>query len=507
MNLFTFTDEFRHPLFESRAEVSKKELFLAPTAAVFSDVDHATAILGTLLNQVCILILTLDERDYVQIGVNAWALSINFVMALPDSQQKFFIYCLLKNLNHIAEINDERDSLAMELKNFKNQFKELNNDFLIITKKMEYDNNKKLSQKDALIYASQKIGKNGGFEINLITKRTESTPFLLEMLAINDFDPLSAESILGQISSAKFQEAIEKLRENENSESFEIEYDDGKRNRYFQVDLVALKRHDGKVLIVQGSLKDISILKNLEKENEKQKAIAVTASKLASLGEMAGGVAHEINNPMAIIAGLLYKLRRRFESNDLDLKEFYSLYEKAQMSIKRITYIVAGLRNFSRDGSNDQMEMKSIRSILEDTISFCETKFKQDGISLDYCKVDNDLEILCRPIEISQVFLNLISNATDAISELDEKWIRFETQKFDKFINIIVTDSGAGIDPSIIDKIVNPFFTTKAFGKGTGLGLSISHGIAKRYGGSLEVNRDCEHTQFVLQIPVAGSVG
>lgn len=503
MNHFTFTDEFTHPFFERRAEANKKELFLTPTAAVFCNLEHAKKVLGGFIDQFCILILTLSQQDYMQVGTNAWALSVESLLALPEPQQKMFISCLLNNLSHITAINDDRSSIALELKNLKNQFQELNKDFLFITKKMAKDTNRKLSQKDALIYASEKIGKTGSFAINMVTHTTESTPFLLEMLGIEEFDPLSIQFALGEIPRNNFLGAMSRLKGGLESESFEIEYDDGSRNKTFQVDLDSLKHHDGKLLIVQGSMKDISLLKNLEKENEKQKAIAVAASKLASLGEMAGGVAHEINNPMAIIIGLLYKLKHRYESNMLDQTEFYSIFEKAQKSLKRITHIVAGLRSFSRDGSNDQMEMKSVRSILEDTLSFCEAKIKQNGIDFDYSNVDDHLEILCRPTEISQVFLNLINNATDAIIELEEKWIRFEVGKGETFIKITVTDSGPGIEPSIIDKIINPFFTTKAFGKGTGLGLSISHGIAKRHRGNLYVNPDCEHTQFVLQIPTS----
>lgn len=507
MNLFTFVDEFKHPLFENRAGINKKELFLASTAAVFRDLEHARGVLGIFVDQFCMLVLTLSRQDYIQIGENAWALSVDSVLTLPESQQVFFISCLLKNLSHMAEINDNRSTVELELKNLRNQFQELNKDFLVITGKMESDTKKKLSQKDALIYASQKIGKNGGFEINLVTKRTESTPFLLEMLGIEEFDPLSPRSSISEQSRIKFTDAIHRLNEGGSSETFEIEYGEGSWTKNFQVDLISLKNDEGKTRIVQGSMKDISLLKNLLKENEKQKAIAVTASKLASLGEMAGGVAHEINNPMAIIIGLLYKLKHRYESNKLDQAEFDSIFEKTQKSIKRIIYIVSGLRSFSRDGSNDRMEMKCIRSILEDTLSFCEAKMEQNGINFDYSNIPDHLEVFCQPTEISQVLLNLINNATDAIIELDEKWIRFSAREIEDFIEITVTDSGSGIDSSIIDKIINPFFTTKAFGKGTGLGLSISHGIAKRHNGNLYVNSDSEHTQFVLLIPKASSIG
>ncbi len=501
MKFLTYVDEFKHPLFESRHEINKKELFLAPSVVVFRDVAHARAVLGPFIDQFCLLVLTLDQQEYAQIGSNAWALAVETLLNLPAPTQTLFMSCLLKSLHHMSVINDDRDSLALELKNFKEQFQELNNDFLVITKKMENDNKRKLSQKDALIYASQKIGKVGGFEINLITERTESTPFLLEMLGIEEFNPLAPEFPLHPDARKKFHKAIEQIKAGSNAESFEIECSDGLRRKIFQIDLVPLKNNDGRVPIVQGSMNDISLLKNLEKENEKQKAIAVAASKLASLGEMAGGIAHEINNPVAIIIGLLFKMKHRFEANKLDADEFYSLFDNVQKSIKRITYIIAGLRNFSRDGSKDHMEMRSVLSILEETLAFCEAKLEKNGIRLDYSGIPRDLHMLCRPTEISQVFLNLINNAHDAILEQDEKWIRFEARKGQGFIEISVTDSGKGIDPAIADKIMNPFFTTKELGKGTGLGLSISHGIAERHNGNLYVNPEGEHTQFVLLIP------
>jgi C4-dicarboxylate-specific signal transduction histidine kinase len=170
---------------------------------------------------------------------------------------------------------------------------------------------------------------------------------------------------------------------------------------------------------------------------------------------------------------------------------------------ERITRIIHSLKFVARDGSTDPFVNSSIRSIVDETLALCESKLKSENIDIDATSIPADLSCVCRAVQISQVLINLINNAVDAIRDLPEKWIRIEASLQGGWIEIAVTDSGHGIPKELADKIMKPFFTTKGVGKGTGLGLSISLGIAHAHGGVLELDESSPHTRFILRLPQA----
>ena len=133
-------------------------------------------------------------------------------------------------------------------------------------------------------------------------------------------------------------------------------------------------------------------------------------------------------------------------------------------------------------------------------------RLKQNCVELRMAPVDTSLRIDCRPTEISQVILNLLNNAVDAVQPLLEKWVELQVRNAGKDLEISVTDSGRGVPEKIRDKMGQPFFTTKQVGQGTGLGLSISKGIVQAHGGHLNLDAACEHTRFVVTLPKAMAV-
>ena len=227
-------------------------------------------------------------------------------------------------------------------------------------------------------------------------------------------------------------------------------------------------------------------------------------SKMSSLGEMSSGIAHEINNPLAIIHGKSHQIRRQIEKGNLEANELIKLTNDIDQTVLRISKIIKGLRSFSRDGDQDPFELRSVLSLFEDTISFCATRFKHHDIDLDVSGIPADLEIKCRPSQISQVLLNLLNNSFDATQSLTDRWIKVKAWEEPNQISISVTDSGHGIPEGIREKILEPFFTTKEVGKGTGLGLSISLGIIKSHGGTLEIDGNAENTRFLIHLPKPG---
>jgi C4-dicarboxylate-specific signal transduction histidine kinase len=237
------------------------------------------------------------------------------------------------------------------------------------------------------------------------------------------------------------------------------------------------------------------------RELDIQRAISVESARLASLGEMAGGIAHEINNPLSIIHLLAEQQLVRLRHGAMDSDRIQHAFESIADTVQRIVKIITGLKTFSRDGQNDPLELAGIRSLIENTLTFCEQKFKHHGIHLS--GTDNtlaDILIECRPIQLSQVLLNLLNNAFDAVENAQEKWIRIEVKDGSPWIEIRVTDSGAGVPEPYREKIFQPFFTLKEVGKGTGLGLSISRRIIESLGGRIELDTSQPHTSFVIYL-------
>jgi len=227
----------------------------------------------------------------------------------------------------------------------------------------------------------------------------------------------------------------------------------------------------------------------------------ITAAKMAALGEMAGGIAHEINTPLSTVRMVAEQIEELVQDAVPDVKMIMDKSRVISNTVQRISAIILGLRTFSRDGSNDRLDWAPVHRVVSDTIALCGEKIKYNSITLDTSGIAADLHLHCRPVQISQVLLNLISNACDAIAERDERWVKVSAERKNGSIFISVTDSGAGISEKVREKLFQPFFTTKEIGKGTGLGLSISRGILEAHHGNLSIDATCPNTRFVIQIP------
>lgn len=225
------------------------------------------------------------------------------------------------------------------------------------------------------------------------------------------------------------------------------------------------------------------------------------SAKLSSLGEMAAGIAHEINNPLSVIVGKSYILKSQLEANKFDTTSVSEQLTMIEKTAHRIATIIQGLRAFARDDVQQKMESHSVKSIIQDTLLLCSLRFSHHHIELLVNDIPDDLHIECRPTQISQVILNLLNNSFDAISDLKEKWIRIHVQGAEKVVTIRVTDSGPGIAKELQHKIFLPFFTTKEINRGTGMGLSISAGLIKSHQGLLELDINHEHTSFLITLP------
>jgi C4-dicarboxylate-specific signal transduction histidine kinase len=246
---------------------------------------------------------------------------------------------------------------------------------------------------------------------------------------------------------------------------------------------------------------------NVQLENKvKARTLQIIHSaRMAALGEMAAGVAHEINNPLTVIIVKAKSLIKALKLKKINEDELAHHLEKIIHMGDRINKIVKGLRSFSRNSEKDQMKITPINDIFTETLDLCQQKLKSDNIELRL-DVLPDYHLECRKVEISQVLLNLINNAADAIKDQSSKWIEIKTAIVNvSTLEVRVTDSGEGINYEIASKIMQPFFTTKDVDQGTGLGLSISSGIIEDHQGKLWLDQTFKNTSFVFQIPLSKS--
>lgn len=245
---------------------------------------------------------------------------------------------------------------------------------------------------------------------------------------------------------------------------------------------------------------------NLEKlvqkrtdELHQQTLNSLNSSRLAALGEMSASLAHEINTPLSVIKGRGDSIKKVIKNTELNESVLEHL-KKIELMIVRISKIIHSLRTFARDGSQDSMVLFSFKKMLQEVLEISSIKFKSKDIDLILDLPDDPIEVFGREVQLSQVLINLLNNSIDSISELESRWIKISASKKQLKWVFSVEDSGNGIPKDIVEKIFNPFFTTKEVGKGTGLGLSISHGIIREHGGNISIDASSANTKFVFDL-------
>lgn len=230
------------------------------------------------------------------------------------------------------------------------------------------------------------------------------------------------------------------------------------------------------------------------------------ANKMISLGEMAARMAHEINSPIQAISLMAQRVQRKLDKG-MDKEDINTSMEKITSNVKKISEIIDSLRNVSRTSTEDEFKNTKLKDIVNDVLHITEERFKVNNVNfkINYGELSENMLIQCQRLQISQVLINLVNNAFDAINEKTDKWININFKKINHKIQISVTDSGSGIPKDIAKKIFEPMYTTKDVGKGTGLGLSISMDIILKHNGDFFIDETSKNTNFVIGLPLLHS--
>ncbi len=279
------------------------------------------------------------------------------------------------------------------------------------------------------------------------------------------------------------------------------------KHLFVNIRLSPAEYQDRRVFLVTTS----DITQRLETEQQ-----LIQASKMATLGEMATGVAHELNQPLSVIktsSGFFMKKVRKKEPIKEEI--LYTLAEEIDRHVDRATKIINHMRQFGRM-SDVKMGPLKVDALLKKAFDLFSQQLKVRGIEVEWDLAEDVPEILGNADRLEQVFINLLINARDAIEERwngtefkpGEKKITLRTRVEKDQVAVEVGDTGSGIPANIAERIFEPFFTTKEVGKGTGLGLSISYSIVKEAGGDIRVStRKQSGATFILTFPLAGGYG
>jgi C4-dicarboxylate-specific signal transduction histidine kinase len=265
-----------------------------------------------------------------------------------------------------------------------------------------------------------------------------------------------------------------------------------------------LERSRKAMIHMMGDLRDTTReMQRREQELREKQEQLVQAAKLATLGELTTGVAHELNNPLNNIGLFIGNVIDSVRMGRIDEESALRQLTSAMQQVHKATEIITHLRTFGR-AAPESREPTHINQVVEQSLSLMREQLKLRSIDVQLALAPEDPVVMANPIRLEQVFMNLLTNARDAVSESSKKMIRITSSLQQDSVRLVFQDTGPGVPPGIEQRIFDPFFTTKEVGAGTGLGLSITYGIVKDHEGSIRLeNRPGEGATFLVALPLA----
>ena len=272
---------------------------------------------------------------------------------------------------------------------------------------------------------------------------------------------------------------------------------------------VAISDRNGELTHTLAFLIDVTESNRAERERRDLEMKALSQSKLATLGEVATGVAHEINQPLTYISTTVQSLLEDFELDDVDAESAQGRLTESHRQVDRITAIVDHLRTFGR-ANETEMAPLQIEAVLDNSLTLLGERIKGLGIDLRRAAAPGVPEIMGNSSQLEQVFINLFKNSIDALADTKSGAfiaVSIRTPSDHSQAEVVFSDNGVGISQQDADRVFEPFFTTKEPGKGTGLGLSIAYSIVMEHGGSIACDSDQDGgTTITFSIPAAVAV-
>ena len=240
-----------------------------------------------------------------------------------------------------------------------------------------------------------------------------------------------------------------------------------------------------------------------ERELREKQAQLVQSAKLASLGELAAGIAHEVNNPLNNIGLFVGNAVDHLKQEALDREKILHPLTIALQQVSKAATIIAHLRTFARAAGVDRQPL-SMNPLIRSALSLMQDQLRLRNIDVTVDLSSHDATVLGNALQLEQVFINLLTNARDAVEQMPRKGITIASVVRGDQLDITVQDTGIGVPADLQPRIFDPFFTTKEVGKGTGLGLSISYGIIQEHGGQLLVETPPDTgARFRIRLPLA----
>ena len=325
--------------------------------------------------------------------------------------------------------------------------------------------------------------------------------FFCKELGLVDSDVLGRKwtDLFDSGAASQFESSDQRAVEQKKSFAVEevIIAEDGTK-RYFDSFKFPYLDHDGEVYAVGGISIEITEKKDLERQ-------AHHNSKLLAIGELAAGVGHEVNNPLAISDGNALKLKKILKKSNYENEEAVICLDKIRSANKRISAIVNGLRTFARVDEDANGVIDVVDSVKQ-VIGLIAEIYKRDGVKIDFKCEDESISIVGNNGRFQQAIMNLISNAKDAVSEQLNGHIHVSLKKATDCVKVEIEDNGHGIPEEIRARIFDSFYTTKPPGKGTGIGLSLTASIVKEHKGKIDLtSRVGRGTKFSIEFPAGGA--
>jgi C4-dicarboxylate-specific signal transduction histidine kinase len=363
-----------------------------------------------------------------------------------------------------------------------------------------------LTKSESLLKEAQALTAVGSYEIDLISQKrfwTEQAAKNFGLPAETDMNVVDWAGLIDPsdkiIVNRLWQEAVEKLS------VFDCKYRIIKPNgepAYMHGIGRPIVDESGFPVKFVGTIRDITESTMIMHRLRDQEIKALQSERMAYFGKIAGAVAHEINNPLAIMQGGIHVLQRLFQKNQISPDLFRRFSNQMDRAVQRVTRIVKSIQSCSTDSTNESFSLTDAAEMIDTVAELFSSLARIQGIVFKVSLPAKGIDIECQPNEISQAMLNLLMNARDAVSNAVGAMIVLETNVLGDKLMVRVSNNGQRIPLEQIDKIWQPFYSTKDYKKSLGLGLCVSKAIIERHGGTIVLEKERSDTSFVILMPL-----